>query len=553
MTRVKTKTLSFVTAFMLVFALVAMLPQGTIRASAQTVKYDLKIAGTQVTSVNASDVLGGGEASYDAAINTLTLKKDITASGYNYCVDSDIEGLKINVVADITLKATDIPLVCIDTTIKGSGKLTTISTGNTNTGVFYGTCTIDGIDVNMTGKDACYIEKKLIVRNANLTVTLTGYEGSFGDSALYIVDTKPREFLTLQGCKMVTPADGKVAKMRDWGADSSIYGIADGKGNPARTIKIEQSNVTRLAGNNRYETAVKISQATYTTSDYVILTNGLDFADALAGVPLAQKLNAPILLTPKNMLHPVTLTEIKRLGAKHIIILGGVGAVSDEVANSLSDVASEIDRIEGSTRYGTSIEVAKALNDSPEILFFACGNDYADALSVSPYAAGYSAPIIYLPKKGNIPAETKDYLAKLKDKNCVKQIYTIGGTGAVSDETAGQAIEALGINIDNCLRLAGENRYETCVAVNSTFAEYASDPSICIATGADFPDALAGGVFAAKNKSPLFLVNGKLKTPKFNDLQLSFLKEKKAAAFNVFGGTGVVSDEMVKAVVNNSK
>lgn len=335
--------------------------------------------------------------------------------------------------------------------------------------------------------------------------------------------------------------------------DNGQYGIVDSIRTQTQTNNIMQSNITRLAGDNRYETAVKISQASYDKSECVVLTNGLSFADALAGIPLAQKLNAPILLTPKDSLNPATLAEIKRLGAKHIIILGGEGAVSKAVEKTLSETASKIDRIEGASRYGTSVEVAKALNEAPETLFFVSGNDYADALSVSPYAASQSAPIIYLPKKGDVNAETLKYLAQLKAKNCVKHAYTIGGTGAVSDKTAAQANKALGINIDNCLRLAGENRYETCAAVNFMFADYATDPSICIATGADFPDALAGGVFAAKNKSPLFLVNGKLKTPKFNDLQLSFLKEKKAAAFNVFGGTGVVSDEMVKAVVNNSK
>ena len=330
--------------------------------------------------------------------------------------------------------------------------------------------------------------------------------------------------------------------------DNGQYGFVDNSGTQTKTNNIMQSNITRLAGNNRYETAVKISQATYDKSECVVLTNGLSFADALAGIPLAQKLNAPILLTPKDTLNPDTLAEIKRLDAKHIIILGGEGAVSKAVEKTLSETASKIERIEGASRYGTSVEVAKVLNDAPDTLFFVSGNDYADALSVSPYAASQSAPIIYLPKNGNVGAETLDYLAQLKTKKCVKQIYTIGGTGAVSDETAGQAIKALGISIDNALRLAGENRYETCVAVNFMFAEYAEDPSICIATGADFPDALAGGVFAAKNASPLFLINGKLKTPSLSDEQTAYLKNKKANKITIFGGEGVVPDAYVGKV-----
>ena len=194
--------------------------------------------------------------------------------------------------------------------------------------------------------------------------------------------------------------------------DNGQFGFVDNSGTQTKTNNIMQSNITRIAGNNRYETAVKISQATYDKSECVVLTNGLSFADALAGIPLAQKLNAPILLTPKDTLNPDTLVEIKRLGAKHIIILGGEGAVSKAVEKTLSETASKIERIEGASRYGTSVEVAKVLNDAPDTLFFVSGNDYADALSVSPYAASQSAPIIYLPKNGNVGAETLDYLVR---------------------------------------------------------------------------------------------------------------------------------------------
>ena len=80
------------------------------------------------------------------------------------------------------------------------------------------------------------------------------------------------------------------------------------------------------------------------------------------------------------------------------------------------------------------------------------------------------------------------------------------------------------------------------------FADYATDPSICIATGADFPDALAGGVFAAKNASPLFLINGKVKTPSLSDKQTAYLKNKKANKITIFGGEGVVPDAHVGKV-----
>ena len=78
---------------------------------------------------------------------------------------------------------------------------------------------------------------------------------------------------------------------------------------------------TRLSGKNRYGTATAISSGAYDHADTIILANGESFADALAGVPLAIRKDAPILLTKVDALPTETLDEIKRLGAKKAIIL----------------------------------------------------------------------------------------------------------------------------------------------------------------------------------------------------------------------------------------
>lgn len=77
------------------------------------------------------------------------------------------------------------------------------------------------------------------------------------------------------------------------------------------------ASVVRLAGSNRFETAVAIARAGWTDgADNVVLVYAFDFPDALAAVPLAKKLNAPILLTSKTELSSVTLAEMERLNAK---------------------------------------------------------------------------------------------------------------------------------------------------------------------------------------------------------------------------------------------
>ena len=90
------------------------------------------------------------------------------------------------------------------------------------------------------------------------------------------------------------------------------------------------------------------------SADTVVLASGLNYADALAGVPLANKINAPLLLTSDKDLNASTLAEIGRLGAKKVIILGGEGAVSEKVEKKLQAEALKTERIFGKTRYSTA-------------------------------------------------------------------------------------------------------------------------------------------------------------------------------------------------------
>ena len=197
----------------------------------------------------------------------------------------------------------------------------------------------------------------------------------------------------------------------------------------------------------------------------------------------------------------------------------------------------------------TVTEIASKLGSEPKEIFFVYGLNYADALSVSTVAAVKNAPIIYLKTNGELDKDTAAYLASLKKKGCVKNAYVIGGAGVISDDMMKKAGNALGLVFNKTItRVAGANRYATCVAVNNKFSDVLSGKSICIAKGLDFPDALAGGVFAAANKAPLFLADNKL-----TDEQTKYLKAKKASKLYVFGGTGAVPNSRVQSISASSK
>ena len=100
-------------------------------------------------------------------------------------------------------------------------------------------------------------------------------------------------------------------------------------------------------------------------------------------------------------------------------------------------------------------------------------------------------------------------------------------------------------------RLSGSNRYET----SKTIAGFVLEPAnggkadgACIATGRDFPDALAGGALVGTNRSVLLLADpGNLDA-------LEVLADNKDSIYTIYflGGTGVVPDSVrgkVKAAI----
>ena len=307
--------------------------------------------------------------------------------------------------------------------------------------------------------------------------------------------------------------------------------------------------ITRIAGANRYDSAAVISRAMNKTSDTVIIATGLTFNDALVAVPLASVYNAPLLLATEKHITAQTEAELKRLGAKNVIVVSTNGAVGDGAKAELSGY--ETTYIEGNSCFETAAKVAEALQDktkkAPTTIFFATDSAFADALSASPVAAIKGAPIMYLKKTGSIDKATADYLKSVKGK--VKNAYIIGGDGVISDEMMKNVANALGLTVNKTVvRVAGKNRYETCVAVNNKFKNVLTGDGICVAKGLDFPDALAGGVYAAATKQALFLADGK----KLQDCQNTYLKSKNAGKITVFGGTGAVDDELVKLIAKAS-
>lgn len=293
----------------------------------------------------------------------------------------------------------------------------------------------------------------------------------------------------------------------------------------------EGSTVSRIAGSNRYGTAVEISVNGWTQSDYVVLARGDEFADALAGVPLASYHRAPILLTNPNRLPNATKEELERLEAKTVIILGGDGAVSPAVEKILTDdLGLTVKRIAGANRYATAGRIAQELYDVGYVygVFVANGRDFPDALAASVYACGHRYAII-LVEPNRIPPGAQEALTALNPS----QSFVIGGEGVISQEVFNA--------LPHPERIAGANRYATATALAERFRPGAQ--KCFVATGLDFADAIAGGVLAAKEGGILLLVS-KTVPPTVR----SYVEESTLNQAIIFGGQGAVSDETAAGI-----
>ena len=149
---------------------------------------------------------------------------------------------------------------------------------------------------------------------------------------------------------------------------------------------------SRLAGDDRYETGVEISQQGFPDgADVVYVASGQKFPDGLAAAPAAARDDAPLLLTRPNAVPESVLEEIERLTPDTIVIVGGEPSVSAAVADELDALAGEVIRLGGDDRYETSRLIAQhAFPEGSANAFIATGRNFPDALSAGAAAGSIS-------------------------------------------------------------------------------------------------------------------------------------------------------------------
>lgn len=203
------------------------------------------------------------------------------------------------------------------------------------------------------------------------------------------------------------------------------------------------ATVSRMAGEDRYETAAQIANFLTTQEQWqgwdgsALVANGEGFADAIIASLPAAKYGSPILLTRQEALRKVTQETIQdpTQGYKYITVVGGSNVVSELAMSQIR--APKVDRLWGENRYLTSLEALKMYPDATK-LYVVSALEYTDALVAAKLAADNNAAIL-LVNPNEVRAEVVEYLRTSK----ITDITIIGGTNAISDEVKMELAEIL--------------------------------------------------------------------------------------------------------------
>jgi putative cell wall-binding protein len=211
------------------------------------------------------------------------------------------------------------------------------------------------------------------------------------------------------------------------------------------------------------------------------------------------------------------------MAVQTVYIMGGTSAVSAETEQAIKNLKIATVRVAGADRQATSVEAFKLIDGNwykhhgTHSVIIATGANFADALSIAPFAYRTGTPVVLTKADGTL---TDEAVKAIKDNDEIYQVIVVGGTSVVSDSV----FSVLGTYSGNYkdyynkvyvpVRIAGADRYDTSAKIADWEVNYAFDVAddynkndywkdagfsyyeTFVATGENFPDALAGGQLA---------------------------------------------------------
>lgn len=316
------------------------------------------------------------------------------------------------------------------------------------------------------------------------------------------------------------------------------------------STSLADTNVSRIAGIDRYETALKVNQKYFTKADgeLAVIVSGNNFKYPLYGSYMASTLKVPLIVVENSSLSSNNLRELKRLNIKRAFIVSDYKLLNSKIDNSLKNNGITVRRFYDTTYKTGLIERISSVGDKIENVLsdtfpytdlsgdmLINENKFPDLLSSIPLASNfkrtYGSRFIdptFFPFLGDRPQ------------------LIFGGTESV-EYSAGTLSTA---------RLFGTDRYETAVQIanycvtlgdstsyiefESGYRKYFNFPKIktaVIVDGTNYPDALSSGIVATFTDGAVLLTEPNI----LNQDTKKFIQENNIKNIVIVGGEKSVS------------
>ncbi|QQK07338.1 S8 family serine peptidase [Miniphocaeibacter halophilus] len=288
------------------------------------------------------------------------------------------------------------------------------------------------------------------------------------------------------------------------------------------------SNIKRIAGLNRNVTATEIAKNFYSETDTVYITNGNLYADGLSMGSLTKADNGPLLLADKDSIDTNLDSTLKLLSPSKIVIIGGNNAVSSKVEKDLKNYTSNVERISGSSRVDTAIEIAKKVRQSNKTknIFLVNGYIEADSINIVSVSSRDGVPVLFT-DQNKLPSQVKNYI----NKENIKNVTIVGGENTVGSNVV-RELKNTGVTVN---RISGSDRYATGVEVNKIYHQESN--TVFCANGVNIADALSVGPVAGRLGAQIQIL------PKDNIPQSinSYYSGKTTEDYYILGGENSIS------------
>lgn len=247
-------------------------------------------------------------------------------------------------------------------------------------------------------------------------------------------------------------ADTTRTALQDLGVEAvSLLGDTDDLSEAVEQELSAHYTVARIEGADDYETAAMIARtAVGIAGDLpdpagrtsVLVASGQDFPDALTASGPAFDAAIPLLLTMSDVLPESTRAAIADLAPEQALVVGGIEAVSTEVAEEIEALGVDVVRLDGRNRVETATSVAswfvhEAGYFTRSAALLARGDDFPDALTAASLSGRLEAPILLAAQPDLLTETTSAWLRDACPTLALLQV--VGGTDAVTVEVANGA------------------------------------------------------------------------------------------------------------------